>query len=871
MLNLFNFIALRHLKLKPGRTALAIGGIVCGIALFVAISLINESTNGYFRESMGAVSGKATLIVSSGESGFDEAVAEKLESIPGILAAVPIVESRTWTTATNESVMVMGVDLFQEKAIRSYKSEGKAIIGDAMSFISQPDSIIITDPFAKTHQLNLNDKLELATTRGRATFTVRGILSPTGLAKAYGGALAIMDIDAARLAFSKEGKSDRLDIVTSPQADIELVAAKARELLGSNFTVERPEMASKQMEKMTESFQFMSRFFSTLALIVSIFLIANSVSISVAERRREIGTLRALGTKRIGVLAMFVSEAAAMGAVGAFIGAFVGRGLAGFLVNAVTHSMTTQFAQKVDAAELKFTGMTVLTAVLIGVGSSVVAAFLPALKATQVEPIDAMKRKDTGETKNASLFQRRGPVLGLVLLGAAASTSCAPLARALIMLLPSNAYPTLQILLQFGAIVGIALIGPELVIQSIRFIRPLIIAQDEMISRLAIDNVLRNPKRTAANVTSLMVGLILVVMIACVNTSFKGTLLAFFDRILHADLIVSTTGRLQSHETQPLHESIKTKLDAHPGVLGAYELREVKFNYEGQKLLLKYFGEPPVPETAEAKRYPIFDTRDRDSEEAGRELFHSKDLTVMVSENFALRYKKKTGETITLSTPKGEKSFRIVATVAEYANPVGTLYLSKTTYRSLFDDALVSGFAIKLKKGFSPTDVRTDLDRELSKEHKLTILLNSDIRSQVESVIDSSFAYTRALEIAALLVALLGLMNTLLVTVMERTRELGLSRAIGMTRAQITRMILLEAASQGSLGAMIAAVLGLGLGFFWVTRNLTSVLGWIVDFYVPWNSIASTLFLGLLVTLLAAWYPARRAARLDIVDALNHT
>lgn len=861
MMNLFRFVALRHLRLKPGRTLLAVGGITCGIALYVAISIINQSTSGYFRESMGAVSGKATLNVSGGETGFDEKLVEKIEAVEGVKAAVPVLETRSWLLTTNESVMVLGVDLFQERAVRSYKSEGKAIIGDAMSFISQPDSLILTTVFANEHGIKMNDKLELSTADGKSTFTVRGILSPTGLAKAYGGALAIMDIDAARLSFGKQGKVDRIDIVTKDGADVERVAERVRGVVGAGLTVDRPEMASKQMEKMTESFQFMSRFFSTLALIVGVFLVANSIAISIAERRKEIGTLRALGSKRAGILTLFLCEAFAMGAAGSFVGAFIGRGVAGFLVDAVTRSMSVQFAQKIEATQLPFDATTVLGAVVIGAVSSLLAALWPSIKATRVQPVDAMKRKDTGEESRRSGFSRYAGWVGFVLLGGSACLS---------IFVPGLRNPIAQILMQLGAITGIALLGPALVIAAVQALRPVVARFDSLIPRLALDNLVRNPKRTTTNVTSLMVGLILVVLIACVNTSFKGTLLSFFDRILHADLLISTTGRLQSHETQPLTTALKPVIAAHPGVLGVYELREVKFNYQGKQVLLKSYDEPPVPEEQGAKRYPIFDTVDRDSENAGRELFHASDLTIFVSENFTLQNGARTGDHIELITPSGPRQARIAAVVREYANPNGTLFISRTNYQALFHDLLVGGFAVKLKKGFDPATVRSDLDRQLSKDNKLTILLNSDIKEQVAGVIDSSFAYTKAIEGAALLVALLGLMNTLLVTVLERTRELGVSRAIGMTRSQVTKMILLEAASQGGFGAIVALGLGVVMGLVWVTQNLAYILGWVVEFHVPWSSMGVTLALGLAVTMLAAWYPARRASKIEIVDALDH-
>jgi putative ABC transport system permease protein len=869
MRNLFHYVGYRHMKLKPGRTAFSVTGIACGIALYVAISIINDSTSGYFRDSMAAVSGKAQLTAAAGEQGFAEALGDKVEQVPGVKDAVPVIENRSWVATTNESLMVMGVDLLQEKAVRSYKSEGKAIIGDSLTFITHPDSMILTDSFAKSHGYKINDRIELLTAKGKMTFTVRAILSPTGLATAYGGALAIMDIDAARAAFGKDGKTDRLDIVVDKNADVSKVAESIRRILPANFEVERPEMQSEQMERMIKSFQFMSRFFSSLALIVGIFLISNSVSISIAERRKEIGTLRALGTKRRGILTLFLSESFAMGTVGALIGAFLGRALAGYLVDSVTRAMSQQFAYRIEATSLKFDAATVMGAVAIGAISSLVAALAPSIKATHVQPIEAMKRKDTGEQSRRKGLGRHTGLIGGALLGVSGALS---------VLIDGPGHGIVQALTQLMAIVGAALLGPALVLALVRLVQPLAAAVGErgggMVPRLAVENLLRNPKRTSTNVTSLMVGLILVVIIACVNVSFKGTLMNFFGRILHADLIISTTGRLQSHENQPLNENIKPLIEANPAVLGAYELREVKMNYGQEKMLLKYYGEPPAPEVIPGQkpeaRYSIFDITDRDGEQAGYEFFHAKDPTVIVSENFAVHTGKHTGDYVELATPKGLKPFRIVAVAAEYANPFGTIYMSRQTYRALFDDHLVSGIAVKLKHGYDPVEVRKQLDQALSKQYKLTILLNSDIRGQVGTVIDNSFAYTRSIEVAALLVALLGLMNTLIITVMERTREIGLSRSVGMTRGNVAKMILIEAASQGGVGALISIGIGVLLGSLWVTRSLASSLGWVVHFYVPWNALINTFALGVAVTLVAAWYPARRAAAIEIVDALDY-
>jgi putative ABC transport system permease protein len=858
VVNHFRYIALRQLRERPARTILTVLGVACGIALYVAITIINESTLQFFKDSVNAVAGKATLIVSAGETGFDEGVAEKLEKVPGVTHAVPVLETRAWLLSTNETLMVLGVDLLQEKAVRSYKTTGKKIIGDALSFITQPDSLILTETFARTHGLKEGDTLELSSARGKSKFTVRGMLSPTGLATAYGGAMAIMDIDGARIMFGKEGKLDRVDIVTAEGADLAQVEARVREIVGPGLNVERPELQSEQMERMTRSFQVILSFFATLALIVGIFLVANSVAMSVAERRKETGTLRALGTTRRGVLTIFVSEALAMGTAGALIGAFLGRGLASVMVGAVTKAMTSQYQQKIDVSDLNFGPRHVLTAVAIGAISAVMAALWPSIKAALIQPVHAMKAHEMEEDEPASggSYAMIGWTGVALLLFATAALFASRRAGG----------RSLEMAMQLSAVLGSALVGPAVVGGLVRLLRPMVRARSWTVVRLAQDNLLRNPRRTGSNVMTLMVGLMLVIMIASVNTSFKVTLISWYSRILNADLVVSTNGRLASHQSQPLHEELRPRILGTEGVAGTFGIRQVKVKYGDKSLVLKAFDDP----SKILGGYPIFEVEGADATVAGRELYDAKDPVIMVSQGFVNNHGKKTGDTIELLTPAGLRPFRIVATVVDFAAPGGVLYMSRPRYRELFRDDLVSAYAVKVKEGADPVEVRTRLDRAVSREYKLTILSNADLRAQITRIVDDSFGYAATIEAAALLVALFGLLNTLLISVMERTRELGMLRAVGMSRGQLARMIVLESASQGGLGAAVAIAIGTFVASIWVSESLGRTLGWEVNFHFPWAAAWGTFAMGLAVSAFAAWYPAHRAARLDIVEALDY-
>lgn len=864
MRNLFRYVGLRHLRMKPIRTILTTVGVSLGIALFIAIEIINRSTLASFKESIEAVAGKATLSVTAGEAGFPEDRLELIEKIPGVKHAVPMIESRAYFSGNreaSETLIILGVDLLREQSVRTYKTADEQIIDDPLVFLNQPDSIIITHSFAKQHSFDLDSGFDLATARGTKRFTVRGMLSPEGPAKAYGGAIAIMDIDGARLTFGKEGKLDRVDVVTREGESVDQVAARIRSRLGPGYEVERPETQNENMERMVKAYQTMLTFFSTLALLVGLFLITNSISIAVAERKREIGTLRALGATRWGILTLFLSEAVAMGAVGAFLGAWLGRGLATFLVSLVAHSMSSQYLTRIEVSHLVFGPGEVARAVLLGGAAAFVAALWPALRTTTIQPLEAMRSREVGEEAARIGIYRLAPWAGVGLLVVMAATTLAGL--------PAR-YPWIDTVDMVFSMVGSALVGPAFVAALLRAFRPVVLRTGGTLSRLAQDNLLRNPRRTGSNVMSLMVGLILTVMIAVVNTSFRVTILDWFDKVMRADLLVSSSGQIISYQSQPLHEELGPMLASVPGVRrgtdrGAYGLRFVHVQYQGRQLGLKAYDEPDP-----AAHYTSLDVQDRPVEDAGRELFHSPEPAAFVSENFILHFHKKTGDTLELDTPSGRVPFKIVGVIVDFASPEGVIYLDRQVYKKLWHDPLVNAYGLQLEPGADLNQVRSEIDRRFGRAKNLMVISNAEIKEQMVRTIDQSFGYTRAIEGAALLVGLLGLLNTLLISVMERMRELGMLRAVGMSRGQMARMILQEALIQGGFGAIAAVVLGSGITYLWITHSLAHVLGWMIHFHFPWISVVTTVLVGTAVALVAGFFPARRASHLVIREALEY-
>lgn len=852
------------MRLRPARTILTTLGVGFGIALYVAISIINQSTRNAFRENIEAISGKAKLTIAAGPAGFAEEVLEKVRIVPGVKAAVPLIEAKAFFTGAREadqSLYILGADLLQEQSVRTYKATDQRIIDDPLIFLNQPDSVILTKDFAQKAKVKIDSKIQFATTDGDKIFTVRGLLEPEGPARAYGGSLVIMDIDGARVNFGKIGKTDRIDIVPEASADVESLRAKLLETVGSGFTVEKPETQSAQMEKMIESYQVMLTFFSSLALLVGLFMVTNSVAISVAERKKEIGVLRALGAEKKGIVALFVGEAAVMGFLGSCLGAGLGKLLSHQLVHSISTALASQYRTSISVNHLDFPPREILLALLIGTLTASASALWPAWRAANVSPLDAMKSK-TQDRMGRKRDRITAVVLGVLLL----------VYTYISMIFEFNqVWRPFEQVTQGASILGAALFGPVVVFAMIKLMRKAFKSVQSPIWRLSQDNLLKSRSRTSGNIMALMVGLFLVMMVSTIRFSFQETLLTWLDGILKADIIVTSSGRLITAEVQPVREEIQDELLKVPGVrsIGPERGSRSKFasiTSNGVGYSLKAIDRP-----ADFLNFVNIPIEKGDRIAQARELFESKDPTVLVSSNYFIKNPSlRVGGFIPIDTPSGKKDFRIIGTVIEFASSTGTFYMDRKFYKQFWKDPFVTAFALMLEPGHTLESVRARIAERVGAKHGLVVYSNAEMKKQMQEAVTRSFAYTKAIEFAALLVALLGLLNTLLISVLERTQEIGMMRAIGTTKRQIGRLILNESIIQGSFGAVVAVAIGGWVAKLWIEHSLAHALGWIVTFRFPTHDALFTVGIGVVVAAIAGIYPAKRAADLQITEALEH-
>lgn len=863
-MRIFALLILRQLVLRPVRVGFAVLGVALGIALFVAVSMINRATLEYFRESVTSVAGTSKLAITGEEMGFPEEVLEKVERLPGVAHAVPSLEVRArYTTADgrDETIVVLGVDMLRESGVRAYKGD-EEVVDDPLVFLNQEDSIIVTRPFAGENGLEKNSKFTLTSAAGIKPFTVRGLLTPEGPAKAYGGRIAIMDIDGARVTFGKEGLTDRIDIVPRPGVDERVLAETIERAVGPGLRVERPETQVKTFERMVASQQAVLAFTSTLALVIAIFLIANTMAVAVAERRNDIGVVRAVGGSRARVMSLFLIEAAVVGLIGSALGVVGGRALAAQLVGSVSRSLSTQLVTPIEVGAVTLRGSDVIGAFIVGLVASLIAAAWPAWTAASVSPASALAPKDaqTATSGRGSMVRGVVGVALLALLGVFAATGM------------DTKIPQLGRATGAFAILGFALVAPQcavILIAAFRAIVVWLVPARAPLLRFACENLLSHRRRTAASVLSLVIGLSLVVVNATVQESFRRALLDAVDRSLVGDAFVSTKGRFLSATVQPMREDIGKDIETALGTpphdpsqaLGARAMRLAFVGYKGARIAIKAWD--PMPKG----RLPFIVT-DGPAEDAARELYAPGEARALVSENFATHFGKKRGDTVTLDAPGGGLTARVVGTVVDYSSPEGTVYLARTTYQKTWHDSLVTVFFVFAPPGMDASALGRSLDGKVCQPRGLVVSLVSDVRASTERMLDESFAYSRSIELAALIVGLLGLLNTVFINILERTRELGMLRAVGMSRRQLRTMILLETLILGTAAGAAAGLLAAYLAQVWLGGSLSATLGWSVPIHLPPAALARALGAGIVVGVIAGLGAARRATSRTIPEAL---
>lgn len=862
MLTAFLMIARSHLVKRPIRTVMTVLGIALGVAVSVAIRTANVEVLRSFQETVLTVAGKATLEVSGSELGVDERVIGLLRNIPGVVSASPVLQQGVRVASgaqQGRSLTVLGFDLLETADLRSFRirtREGAALTLDPLL---EPNAVFIGAQLASDWELAAGDALDVRIGTSVHRLVVRGVVeSETGIHMAW-ERLAVMDIAAAQSLFGSLGKLDRIDLVTDPARSTSDVAAAIAAALPPPLTVQRPARRNEQVERMVRSFQLNLATLSGVGLLIGLFLIYNTVDYSVVRHRREIGILCAVGCSRADIGVLFAVEAAVMGVIGGMLGSGGGVLLAQRLVLLMGRTVSDLYAPvgAVDVT-MPLTLALLCEGGLIGAAVAVLGALAPSWNAARTAPARALAPGEYEQTQTVhlSVFAWFG-------------VGCLALAGVLAIPGPVHGMPVFGYTAALCLLLGLSCLAPLLVQRGgVLATRVQTARSGELgvLGLIAAGQIVRAPGRNAITVSALMVGIAIMLGVGIMIQSFRQTVEAWINQTVMADLVVASPDWLAGEDngtrTKRLPLAWRELAAAVPGVAAVDTYRDVTVEIDGRPVSLVARD---LRVHAERSRYLFL-------EGDSTERLHRavSEQGVVVSEVLAGKLGVQVGGAIALRTPKGERSFPVMGVFYDYATDGGKLVMDRSLYRSLWDDDTTTVIAVYLMPGANAAAVRRRVDEVMGQVGQSVTISNAEIRREILAIFDRTFRVTYALECIAVAIALLGIVNTLLTSVLERQRELATLRAIGASARQIRRLILWEGLYLGALGAALGVAGGVLMSLVLIHVVNKQSFGWTIQFQFPAWLVLEGVVLAVGVALVASYLPAVWASNQSVVNGLRY-
>ncbi|HUS06839.1 MAG TPA: FtsX-like permease family protein, partial [Bryobacteraceae bacterium] len=673
---------------------------------------------------------------------------------------------------------------------------------------------------------------------------VRGIMKSGGLTTAFGGNLAIMDIYAAQLVFGRGRIFDRIDIGVRDGVRVDEAQAKLQKILGPSFQVDAPGARGQQFESMTRVYATTANITSLFALYIGMFIIFNTFSIAVAQRRSEIGILRALGASRRQIRALFLTESAIAGLLGSLVGIgfgiLIARGMAGYIGGFLGEIYGV--AQKAD--EISASPKLLLTALAVGVLTSVMAAFFPARNAARVDPVQALQKgKYQVPTPGENRVRR---VLALLVV-----------ISAVFCLFSGGVAFYIGYLL---AVTAAVLVAPSASLWLAKGLRPLWKKLLPVEGTLAADSLIQAPRRTSGAVAALMLSLALVISLGGLARASYVSIQRWLDTALNPDLFITPSESI-TRRTFRFPGSFSGELRAIPGVVEVQSVHSARILVRNTPIMMV------AVEIASVGKRATLPPLAGNKEEMYRRAANGEG--VIASDNFAVLRGYKLGDIIDIPAPDGLLRLPILGIVTDYSDQQGSILIDLAVYRRHWKDDTINVFRVYVDKG-ETAQVKERILNRFSGQRRLFVLTNTELRAYILRLTDQWFGLTYVQIAVAVLVAILGIVNTLTVSITDRRRELGVLQAVGGLRNQIRRTIWMEAASIGIIGLILGLALGAIQLYYSLEVSARDLAGLRLTYEYPFTIALALLPVILAAALISAIGPAESAVRGSLVEALEY-
>ena len=820
---------LRH----PWQLALAVLGIAIGVAVIVAVDLANASARKAFLLSMDAVTGEATHQVIGGPRGIEEQVYAQLRVEHGIRNIAPVISGSVSVNGTR--MQVLGIDIFAEREMRSFTSRAATASADAGSsavslfrgLLTELGAVAMSRAVADSLELEIGERFQIVAggrTRSAVLLGVFGDENTGGLEN-----ILTTDIATAQSWLDQAGWISRIDVRIEDGNDTARLRIEAALPAGTRLLAAA--LRTRTTADLSRAFMTNLSAMSFLALLVGLFLIYNSVSFSVLQRRGLIGIQRALGVTRGQIFAMVLGESAVIGVFAAGVGVLMGIWLGEQLLALVSQSIN-DFYYRVSVTDVAVGPLSIGKGMLAGVGAAVLAAAVPAIEATSYQPRLAMTRSTLEQQTRRFL-----PIAAL--LGSVA------IIASVVLLLLSGRSLIAGLAAVFMMILGFAFCVPLIVRLAAEALAPIASRLGGPPARMAVSGIAASLSRTGVAIVALAVAVSATIGVSIMVDSFRISVSQWLDQTLQADIYAGA-------QRGSLDPAIIKDLIGIPGVEAYSTSRRSWLEDENGRTQLIAIQMAPggyagteILDADPADIWPAWESGD----------------VVLVSEPYAYRNYIEKGDDLTLRTNSGGKAFHVAATYQSYDINSSSVLLSRSTYDRHWNDDSIDSVGLYLADGGNVRDVIAEIEIRSASRQELRVASNVGIRERSLQIFDRTFVITDVLYWLAIGVAIIGILGAMLALQLERARELAVLRALGMTPVQLGVMITLQTSTIGLLSGLAAIPLGLVMAYVLIEVINRRAFGWKIDMTMSPGILLSALAFAVVAAMLAGIYPAYRAAR----------
>jgi putative ABC transport system permease protein len=845
-------IGWRYLLRHPWQSMLMIVGIMLGVAVVVSIDLANASATRAFELSADAVAGRATHQITGGPQGLDEAIYTQLRlnrpdrfEKPVRSAAAPILAEYVSSPQLGKRpLQLLGIDPFAEAPFRSYLAQGNTVpLAGLTAFLTQSGAILISGDVAERYGLARGSRITLNVSGHEHAAFIAGLLKPSDdLSRRALDDVILADISTAQELTGRLGKLDRIDLILSKdnRAEIERISAA----LPPGVHITPVAARSGALDQMTAAFRTNLTALSLLALVVGMFLIYNTMTFSVVQRRPLFGTLRCLGVTRAEVFTLVVGEAFIVGVVGSGLGLALGIVMSQGMVRMITQTINDlYFAVSVRGVEIPLVSL--IKGALAGIAATVMTAALPGWEAASVPPRVALSRSSLESKARRAVTGVAVGGIAMLILGI------------VILALPSRNLD-LAFAGTFAVVMGCAMLTPLGMEFLMRAASPLTGRAWGTLGRMAPRNVVVSLSRTSVAVAALMVAVSVTIGVSLMIGSFRYTVITWLTQTLRGDIYISAPSLTATQSSTKIDAQVAQTVQAWPGIARMDTLRNVTVDSPSGPVRIAAVNNPDLGNErlflwVDAS---IWTAMQQDA--------------VIVSEPFARQTNlPRRGGTVTLYADDGPHTFRVVGVYYDYASSQGTVMMSSQIYRRHWHDDAVTAIALRLAPGADAVQVARDLQDALTPIQQVSVRPNQILRDEALVIFDRTFAITGALQLLTTVVAFIGVLSALLSLLLEKQRELGLLRALGLTVREIWGLVMLETGLMGAVAGLLAMPTGLALSYILIYIINRRSFGWTLQMRVEPAPFIMALVIAVIAALLAGIYPARKLGRLMAAEALR--